>query len=643
MGIVLVVTSVGWGVPSVIAQAGYNNCLGLTITVGTSCSYTNISNVTWDESGLASNCNSLEFFDDGYIQMNIPQAGDFTIQFGSVPSAQDFEVYQSNSCLGTPIFCGFTAGNSSHTLNAATAGWYLLRMGQPNGDPTGNIELCVWQSCVPPNGSASNTGPYCETETIQLQSSGGGTYSWSGPNGFSSTLQNPTIPNSDVNDAGTYDVVITLNGCSVTESTTVVGNPAPTVWISTVADCDYGYMLIAIPFPGWGFSYQYEWNNGESTQTIFAPFGDIEYSVTVTDINGCSASATVWLDWHEPLKMGSGTTVTQPTCPDSPTGSIHLIVEEGFPPYTYQWSDWGPNSPNRENLAPGTYKVTVTDGNGCEMFLNWTLSNPPFTAQATISNTSCNDSLGMITVTPFSWNAYYSYLWSTGDTTETIDSLHIGYYTVTITNNVGCVLTKTYRVRTMSITDSIVHESCDLGAIFISVSGGKEPYSYSWNNGQTSEDRDSLPEGIYKLIVLDSLCCSDTMSYEILDTGCDSDGDSVDSKTDNCPGSYNPGQEDTDGNGIGDECDVISSLTDQFEAVDENSKITLYPNPTSEVVHVTISGNVKNRDFSIFDITGKVVLTGRLTTATNELNVREFTPGMYVLKIGTVSQRFLKM
>lgn len=127
----------------------YNDCPGAILAVGTTCNFTSIDNSSWTESYLSSSCNSLEFFIDGFIQVNIPQSGNFHLDFGNVPSGQDFEVYQGISCVGSSIYCGYTTGNTQHTVNAPTAGWHLIRTGNGNGDPTGDIQVCVWQSVLP--------------------------------------------------------------------------------------------------------------------------------------------------------------------------------------------------------------------------------------------------------------------------------------------------------------------------------------------------------------------------------------------------------------------------------------------------------------------------------------------------------------
>ena len=86
---------------------------------------------------------------------------------------------------------------------------------------------------TPPSVSATSTSAIiCEGETINLMATGAATYIWSGPNNFSSTAQNPTIPNATIAAAGTYTVTGTdANDCTMTASTTIMVTPLPTISI----------------------------------------------------------------------------------------------------------------------------------------------------------------------------------------------------------------------------------------------------------------------------------------------------------------------------------------------------------------------------------------------------------------------------
>src|SRR6185312_3237282 len=85
-------------------------------------------------------------------------------------------------------------------------------------------------NAVPATPTASNGGPYCAGATISLSTPtvSGATYAWTGPNGFTSALQNPTRANATTADAGTYSVTVTVNGCTSAAGTTnIVVNLTP--------------------------------------------------------------------------------------------------------------------------------------------------------------------------------------------------------------------------------------------------------------------------------------------------------------------------------------------------------------------------------------------------------------------------------
>src|SRR5205085_946440 len=111
----------------------------------------------------------------------------------------------------------------------ADAGTYSVTI-TVNGCTSAAGTTNVVVNATPATPTATNGGPYCEGATIALFTPAvtGATYAWTGPNGFTSTDQNPTRPNATAADAGTYSVTVTVNGCpSAAGTTDVVVNATP--------------------------------------------------------------------------------------------------------------------------------------------------------------------------------------------------------------------------------------------------------------------------------------------------------------------------------------------------------------------------------------------------------------------------------
>ncbi len=94
-------------------------------------------------------------------------------------------------------------------------------------NPAGAFDEISLSTCTPPVITASNNGPACAGGNINLTATGGGTYSWTGPDGFSSSSSNPTVTNMGILKVGTYSVTVTNSGCSSTTTTSLTYNPAP--------------------------------------------------------------------------------------------------------------------------------------------------------------------------------------------------------------------------------------------------------------------------------------------------------------------------------------------------------------------------------------------------------------------------------
>jgi gliding motility-associated-like protein len=198
----------------------------------------------------------------------------------------------------------------------------------------------------------------------------GYTFSWTGPNGFSSSLNEVTGL-----IAGDYTVVITSPSlCTATENFTI-SQPGHIYFeadVSTSADLNHNIdcgdgktgtiSVTAVNATG---TVDYLWSDG-LTGNNRTGLSAGTYGVIITDGNGCHADTTFILTAPDPITVTYE--VTRPFCPDMPDGEILLTVSGGVPgtDYTYAWSD-NSTTMNLSNITSGTYTVQVTDANSCSV------------------------------------------------------------------------------------------------------------------------------------------------------------------------------------------------------------------------------------------------------------------------------------
>ncbi|MBT8233650.1 MAG: T9SS type A sorting domain-containing protein, partial [Bacteroidia bacterium] len=260
--------------------------------------------------------------------------------------------------------------------------------------------------------------------------SGGYTYAWS--NGQSTATITGLL-------SGVYNVVVTdSNGCS-TSCTVTVGEILPTTCqtVSTNTTCGESNGTATVIANGGIGNYTYLWSNGATTSDI-SNLQAGTYQVTVTDGNGCSSEceATVSNSGGGPVCNVTG---VDATCGD-PNGMVMVNITQGQAPFTYLWSTGGTGT-EISGLLGGEYSVTVTDATGCSSVCSTTiesLGGPSVTVVT--ENANCGLSDGTATANAFGGNGLYTYLWSNGGTTPTIYGLAPGTYSVTVTDQKGCVV-----------------------------------------------------------------------------------------------------------------------------------------------------------------------------------------------------------
>ncbi|MDC0204481.1 T9SS type A sorting domain-containing protein, partial [Flavobacteriales bacterium] len=213
-------------------------------------------------------------------------------------------------------------------------------------------------------------------------------------------------------------------------------------------------------------------------------------------------------------------TTTNIDCYGGNDGTATLSISGGTPPYSENWFGANPNA-----LSAGTYSYQVSDNHGCfntGSSGNITITQPvmPLTVSEITTNVSCNGGNdGIATLSISGGTPPYFENWNGNDSS----ALAAGVYSYTITDDAGCIYTGSVSItqpsvltfdaiNTNDVTDCINGD----GDIDITISGGTIPYSYLWNNGDTTEDITNLFAGNYSIIVTDSLGCTINSSNIII-------------------------------------------------------------------------------------------------------------------------------
>lgn len=386
---------------------------------------------------------------------------------------------------------GLSINSSTGTINPSTStpGTYTVTYTVPasGGCPTFSTTTNVTINTLPTAtaGAAGGVTTLCVGNTINLTSSGGTSYSWTGPNSYSSSTQNPSIPGATTAESGVYTVTVTdANSCSASATVNINVLAPPTAGISTssVTNSVCTGSSITITATGGG---TYSWNTGSTASSItVSPTTNTTYWVIVS-IGTCTDSAGVNVTVN-PLPTVTASGNATPICAG---GNISLTSSGGV---TYSWT--GPNSftstaqnpsiTGASAAASGTYIVTVTDANGCVNTANATVTvNTLPTITILGGSTVCAGQSITLTATGAT-----SYVWNTGATTSSITVSPTGAttYTVTATDANGCVNTQTQTVTVNPIPTANAGADatiCSGTGAMLSASGGT---TYLWNNGATT-------------------------------------------------------------------------------------------------------------------------------------------------------------
>ena len=284
---------------------------------------------------------------------------------------------------------------------------------------------------------------------------------------------------------------------------------------------------ISIAIAGGDPPYDVTWNT-LATGTFQDNLGAGTYIITVTDDSGCQKLVTIIIPEAPVFTMEP--TFSHVTCFGAQDGNITLNFVGGVPPVNLVWSDGSTAGTTRNNLGPGVYTATITEGTGCTLQQTFNILQPnALSIGGDVDHaTDCDDTQGgSIDLHPAGGTPPYTFEWSTGDTTEDLTGLTSGTYSVIVTDDNGCTgLAEFTIIRpdpiTVIVTNTLDVE-CEEAYVMqvnqATASGGVPPYNYTWSTGTTSgtfnQQMITDENGTVIVTATDSMGCTATTTFEV--------------------------------------------------------------------------------------------------------------------------------
>ncbi|TAK35395.1 MAG: T9SS type A sorting domain-containing protein [Saprospiraceae bacterium] len=418
------------------------------------------------------------------------------------------------SYLWTTTNGNIASGETTLTPTVDAAGSYTLTVTNNNNGCTSTAATTVTQSPAVTAIVASQTNTACfgeATGSATIEGGGGNgsfTYEWS---------TGETSATASGLSAGTYTVTVTdSEGCTASETATITQPGELTVTTGSTAQTAPGVndgTATASANGGTG-NYTYEWSNGATTATITGLAPGV-FFVLVTDENGCAKSETITVNVFG-CAVNANAVGVAVSCNGAGDGSASISLSNAALPASFEWSN-GQTGDEITNLSPGTYIVTATDGNGCEVVASVNIVQPlALNANGTSTGeTAAGAGDGTATAAPTGGTGPYSFEWSNGETTATITGLVSANYIVSVTDANGCAQAQTIPVApfecALGANVSVINISCNGtndGQATVTLTGGLSPFYYEWSNEGTTATISNLAPGVYTATVADAVNCA---------------------------------------------------------------------------------------------------------------------------------------
>lgn len=416
----------------------------------------------------------------------------------------------ANVTAGTgPYSYLWSNGATTATASNLAAGSYTVTVTGAN-NCTGTASATVSSNASTPTLSTSSTAAGCSptgSATVSVTAGTGPyTYLWSNGAG-TATASNLS--------GGNYTVTVTgAGGCSTTASVNVASNSGISLSSSSnTTTCGQANGSASVSVTAGTGPYSYLWSNG-GTGSSLSSVAAGSYTVTVTGAGNCSATVSVSVPASQAISVSVNT--TQPGC--NSTGSASATVNTGNGPFTYLWNNGGTTA-TINNLAPGTFTVTVTGANNCTGTQSATLTSGSASLNATftVSQPSCGQNNGTLTCLGVTGGTQpYNITWTNNGqslgSSLSIANLDSGVYFFSASDQNGCDYDTSFTLNPSgagSVTiNSNTNQMCSGDSALICAPAGYT--SYLWNTGGNTQCISTKLAGNYRVTVTDAGGCTAT-------------------------------------------------------------------------------------------------------------------------------------
>ncbi|AUC76149.1 T9SS type A sorting domain-containing protein [Olleya sp. Bg11-27] len=443
---------------------------------------------------------------------------------------------------------------STQTLNNVPPGSYYVIVSNADGlQEQSAIIVVTGPEAIAV--SLSQTNPVCfgnNDGSITITATGGnGVYEYNyqiNGGGYSTNWFTFDTANSSqitMLGSGNYDIrVRDSTHCFYEESgavgtlTTILTQPNELLIDYAIENNPTGFGLvngsIDVTASGGTLAYTYLWSDSNGvlpeTTNILSNLGAGDYTVLITDVEGCLVEQSYTLTQPQDLSV-TIQNVNVNLCNGDNSASLIPVVVGGVVPYSYQWFEVGDtsvigDSELLENLSAGNYYVVITDNNSNTVQSTPFIVLEPDLLDITLSSdfVLCGDGNDWeITSIITGGTEPYTYSWNNGALESSLFNVSADTYILTVTDSNGCLLTENISLvppPALSVSETLLNPICfgaSDGFIQTIVNGGALPYTYLWDNGETTANISNLNAGSYELTITDFKGCELIQTFTLTD------------------------------------------------------------------------------------------------------------------------------